>query len=167
MLLKYMEKKMIGKVLAVCRSREKGTIKAPIKYGVLIEGYGLQGDAHAGEWHRQISLLGIESINKITRSGIKIKFGDFAENLTIEGINLVKLSVGTRLKVGQHILLEITQIGKTCHHDCEIKKKIGDCVMPKEGVFARVLKGGIVRSGDNIYVVNDAKPHQILIFKLT
>ncbi len=146
----------MGKVLAVCQSVEKGTVKKQIRSGKLIKDYGLEGDAHSGRWHRQISLLGMESINKMTGNGYKykFKFGDFAENLTIEGIMLAELAIGTRLKIGEHILLEITQIGKTCHQDCEIKKKIGNCIMPKEGVFARVLKGGIARPGDPISVFN-------------
>ena len=144
---------MNGKVLAVCRSRKKGTVKNQIESGILIEGYGLKGDAHSGEWHRQVSLLGIESINKMKKIGLEIEYGDFAENLTTEGIVLAGLSLGTRLKVGERALLEVTQIGKKCHHDCEIKKKIGDCVMPREGIFARVLSGGIVKKGDKIRIL--------------
>jgi MOSC domain-containing protein YiiM len=148
-----MNKKIKGKILAVCQSKKKGTVKKDIGLGVLIENYGLEDDAHAGKWHRQISLLGIESINKMKSNGFKIKFGDFAENLTTENINLPELSLGTKLVVGESVLLEITQIGKECHHNCEIRKKIGDCVMPREGVFARVLKGGEVKTGDCIKIV--------------
>jgi len=147
-----MNKKMKGKILAVCRSEKKGTVKSEIEEGLLIENFGLKDDAHAGKWHRQISLLGVESIDKIQSKGFKIKYGDFAENLTIEGIVLHQLPLGTKLKVGEDVLLEVTQIGKECHHDCEIRKKIGDCVMPREGVFARVLKGGKVKVGDDIEV---------------
>jgi len=143
---------MKGKILAVCRSEKKGTVKSEIEEGLLIENFGLKDDAHAGKWHRQISLLGVESIDKIQSKGFKIKYGDFAENLTIEGIVLHQLPLGTKLKVGEDVLLEVTQIGKECHHDCEIRKKIGDCVMPREGVFARVLKGGKVKVGDDIEV---------------
>ena len=143
-----MNKKIKGRILAVCQSREKGTVKKEIGSGVLIENYGLENDAHAGKWHRQISLLGIESINKMKGNGFKIKFGDFAENLTTENIILPELPLGTKLAVGENVLLEVTQIGKRCHHDCEIRKKIGDCVMPREGIFARVLKGGKVKTGD-------------------
>lgn len=148
-----MNKKIKGKILAVCQSREKGTVKKDIGSGVLIENYGLENDAHAGEWHRQISLLGIESINKMKDKGFEIKFGDFAENLTTENIILPELPIGTKLAVGESVLLEITQIGKKCHHDCEIRKKIGDCVMPREGIFTRVLKGGKVDTGDCVEVL--------------
>jgi MOSC domain-containing protein YiiM len=148
--LRIKENKMYGKVLAVSLSKNKGTAKEEIKKGILIKEYGLKGDAHSGKWHRQVSLLGIESINRMKIGDLNIKFGDFAENITTEGINLAELSIGTRLKIGEDVLLEITQLGKVCHHDCEIKKKIGDCVMPREGVFARVLHGGLIQAGDNI-----------------
>jgi len=148
-----MNKKAKGRILAVCQSREKGTVKKDIGSGVLIENYGLENDAHAGKWHRQISLLGIESINKMKDKGFEIKFGDFAENLTTENIILPELPLGTKLAVGESVLLELTQIGKECHHNCEIRKKIGDCVMPREGIFARVLKGGKVKTGDCIEVL--------------
>ena len=141
---------MKGKILAVCRSEKRGTVKSEIREGLLIENFGLKDDAHTGKWHRQISLLGVESIDKMQSKGFKIKYGDFAENLTIEGIVLHQLPLGTKLKVGENVLLEVTQIGKECHHDCEIRKKIGDCVMPREGIFARVLKGGKVKVGDDI-----------------
>ncbi|MDI9596483.1 MAG: MOSC domain-containing protein [Atribacterota bacterium] len=143
---------MNGKVLAVCLSKEKGTTKKQIKSGTFLEEYGLQGDAHSGNWHRQVSLLGIESINKIKAKGFNIKFGDFAENITTEGIDLPELPIGTKLRIGENALLEITQIGKSCHNACEIKKKIGDCVMPREGVFARVLNGGSIQAGDSITI---------------
>jgi len=148
-----MNKKAKGRILAVCQSREKGTVKKDIGSGVLIENYGLENDAHAGKWHRQISLLGIESINTMKDKGFEIKFGDFAENLTTENIILPELPLGTKLAVGESVLLEVTQIGKECHHNCEIRKKIGDCVMPREGIFARVLKGGKVKTGDCIEVL--------------
>jgi len=150
-----MNKKMKGKILAVCQSKKKGTIKTEIREGLLIENFGLKGDAHAGKWHRQISLLGIESINKMRDKGYQLSFGDFAENLTIEGLTLLKLPLGTELKIGKEVLLEITQIGKECHYDCEIRRKIGDCVMPREGIFARVLKGGKVKVGDQIEVLTE------------
>ena len=148
-----MNKKMKGKILAVCRSEKRGTVKSEIGEGLLIENFGLKYDAHVGKWHRQISLLGVESIDKMQSKGFKIKYGDFAENLTIEGIVLHQLLLGTKLKVGENVLLEVTQIGKECHSDCEVRKKIGDCVMPREGIFARVLKGGKVKVGDDIEVL--------------
>lgn len=150
-----MNKKMKGKILAVCQSKKKGTIKTEIREGLLIEDFGLKGDAHAGKWHRQISLLGIESINKMRDKGYQLSFGDFAENLTIEGLTLPKLPLGTKLKIGKEVLLEITQIGKECHYDCEIRRKMGDCVMPREGIFARVLKTGMVKVGDEIEVLTE------------
>lgn len=144
---------MQGKILAICLSKKKGTVKKEKDSGIFIENYGLELDAHAGKWHRQVSLLGIESINKMKIKGIEIKFGDFAENLTTEGIILNELPIGTKMKIGKDVILEITQIGKKCHQDCEIKKKIGDCVMPREGVFARVLKGGKASAGNPIEVL--------------
>jgi len=142
-----------GKILAVCLSKEKGTVKKEVTSAVLIEDHGLQDDAHAGKWHRQVSLLGIESIDKMKAKGFQLNFGDFAENLTTQGIVLNELPIGTKMEVGENVLLEITQIGKKCHHDCEIKQKIGDCVMPKEGIFARVLKGGEIKAGDSMRIL--------------
>jgi len=150
-----MNKKIKGKILAVCRSEKKGTVKSEIGEGLLIEDFGLKDDAHAGKWHRQISLLGVESIDKMQAKGFNIKYGDFAENLTVEGIVLHQLPLGIKLKVGEDVLLEVTQIGKECHYGCEIRKKIGDCVMPREGIFARVLKGGKVKTGDEIEVLSE------------
>lgn len=150
-----MNKKTEGKILAVCRSEKKGTVKTEIKEGLLIKDFGLEGDAHAGKWHRQISLLGVESITKMQGKGFEINFGDFAENLTIEGIVLHQLPLGTKIKAGEDVLLEVTQIGKECHHGCEIRKKIGDCVMPREGIFTRVLKTGTVKVGDEIEVLTE------------
>lgn len=150
-----MNKKTEGKILAVCRSEKKGTVKTEIKEGLLIKDFGLEGDAHAGKWHRQISLLGVESITKMQGKGFEINFGDFAENLTIEGIVLHQLPLGTKIKAGEDVLLEVTQIGKECHHGCEIRKRIGDCVMPREGIFTRVLKTGTVKVGDEIEVLTE------------
>ena len=145
--------KVIGKVVAINISDKKGVPKITIPEGEFVENHGLAGDAHAGNWHRQVSLLGIESINKMTESGIKdLGAGKFAENLTTEGIELWKLPVGTRLKIGE-TLQEVTQIGKECHTKCAIFQKVGSCVMPTEGIFTRVLKGGIIRPGDEISLV--------------
>ena len=147
---------MEAKVKAVCLSEKKGTTKKVIEKGELIENYGLKGDAHAGKWHRQISLLDNSSIDKMRGQGYELNFGDFAENITTEGIeNLFQLPVGQKIKINEEIILEITQIGKKCHHDCEIMQTIGDCVMPREGVFARVIKGGEIKAGDKIEVLGE------------
>lgn len=145
--------KRTGKVIDINISEKKGVVKKPIEKGVFIEDYGLEGDAHAGEWHRQVSLLGIESFKKVEELGIEgLNHGDFAENITTEGIILHKLPVGTQLKIGETIQ-EVTQIGKECHTGCAISKKVGKCIMPKEGIFTRVIKGGIVKPGDIIEVL--------------
>lgn len=142
-----------GRVLAVCISERKGERKKAIGNGLLIENFGLQGDAHAGDWHRQISLLGDESVDKMRAAGLDVGAGDFAENLTIIGINLPLLPIGTRLRVGSTALLEVTQIGKECHQHCAIYQQVGDCVMPREGIFARVLRGGPVSKDDAVIIV--------------
>jgi len=142
----------MARVVAVNISEKKGVPKKPIDVGVLIENFGLEGDAHAGNWHRQVSLLAQESIDKMKALGIKgLCTGKFAENITTEGIELHSLKVGTRLKIGD-ALLEITQIGKECYQKCAIFHLVGDCVMPKEGIFARVIRGGTVKAGDSIEV---------------
>lgn len=144
---------MKGKVLAVNISEKKGVIKTPIEEGFFQEDYGLVGDAHAGKWHRQVSLLGIESVEKMKKMGVEgLCSGKFAENLTTEGIILYKLPVGTQLKIGETIQ-EVSQIGKDCHDGCAIKKQVGQCVMPREGIFTKVLKGGKVKKGDSIEVI--------------
>lgn len=143
----------MAKIIAVCKSKEKGTRKEPTTEGVLKQDYGLSGDAHADCCtHRQVSLLAIESINKMRELGFEVGPGDFAENLTTEGIDLVPLPVGTKISIGKGILLEISQIGKECHLGCAIYRQIGKCIMPKEGVFARVIRGGLVKAGDAITV---------------
>lgn len=143
----------IGRVLDINISEKKGVVKRPIEEGVFIEDFGLKGDAHAGKWHRQVSLLGIESIKKMEKLGIEgLSHGDFAENITTEGIILYELPIGTRLKIGETIQ-EVTQIGKECHTGCAIAKQVGKCIMPKEGIFTRVIKGGVVRKGDIIEVL--------------
>ena len=143
----------LAKIIAVCKSKEKGTRKEPIAEGMLRQDYGLVGDAHADCCtHRQVSLLAIESINKMRSLGFDVDPGDFAENLTTEGIDLVSLPVGTRLSIGKGVILEVTQIGKECHSGCAIYRQIGKCIMPREGVFARVIHGGLVKIGDTINV---------------
>jgi MOSC domain-containing protein YiiM len=150
----------MAKIIAVCTSREKGVRKEKIHKGILKKEYGLEGDAHADStWHRQVSLLAMESIEKMRKMGFDVGPGDFAENLTCEGISLLSLPVGTRLAVGDEVVLEISQIGKECHAGCAIFKQTGKCIMPKEGIFARVIQGGPVVTGDTIEVKpeNDKK----------
>lgn len=143
----------MAKIISVNISETKGTIKNPIEVGCFELEVGLSGDAHSGPWHRQVSLLAMESIEKMKRMNLPdLKPGDFAENLTTEGIELFTLPIGTRLKIGE-TLMEVTQIGKECHHGCEIRKKVGDCVMPREGIFCRVLEAGNVSAEDEVSVV--------------
>lgn len=143
----------MAKVLAINISDKKGVPKTTIEMGEFIEDFGLKGDAHAGNWHRQVSFLGQESVDKVKALGIKgLCTGKFAENLTTEGIELYSLAIGTMLNING-VIFEVTQIGKECHQKCAIYHQVGDCVMPKEGIFARVIKGGIVRSDDEITVI--------------
>lgn len=143
----------MASVITVCKSQKKGVKKEVVAHGLLKEEYGLVGDAHAdSSTHRQISLLAIESINKMREMGYKVGSGDFAENLTTTGIDLVSLPVGTQISVGSRIILEISQIGKDCHSGCTIFRETGKCIMPKEGVFARVIRGGKVQAGDTISI---------------
>ncbi len=146
----------MAKIIAVNISEKKGTPKKSIQEGIMIENFGLEGDAHAGKWHRQISLLGIESIEKA--KGMRtdgLCHGVFAENLTTEGIVLYTLPIGTKLKIGSEAILEVTQIGKECHEGCAVSKLVGQCVMPKEGIFAKVIQGGAVRPEDEIRILNE------------
>lgn len=145
----------MGKVVAVSLSEKKGEKKRNVEFVNILEEYGIEGDAHAGGWHRQISLLALESIKKMREKGLDVNPGDFAENITTEGIDFSKIEIGTKLKVGE-VLLEITQKGKVCHERCAIYYQAGDCIMPKEGVFAKVLKGGKVHPGDSIEVIKNA-----------
>jgi len=148
----------MAKIIAVCKSRQKGTKKEIVPEGILKEDYGLVDDAHADCCtHRQVSLLATESINKMRGLGLDIGPGDFAENLTCEEIDLVSLSVGTRLSTGKGVILEVTQIGKECHSGCAIYRQIGKCIMPKEGVFAKVIQGGLVKAGDTIRIMQREK----------
>jgi len=140
---------MKGEVIAVCTSERKGTRKQDVGKAQLRHEWGIEGDAHAGPWHRQVSLLAWESIQKMRDLGLNVGSGSFAENITTRGINLVELPVGTRLRLGD-AEVEVTQIGKICHDRCAIYYQAGDCVMPREGIFVRVLKGGTVQVGDTI-----------------
>jgi MOSC domain-containing protein YiiM len=144
-------KKICGKVLSVNISQKKGEKKSNINCGLFLENLGLENDAHAQAGIiRQVSLLAKESIDKIRAKGLDVYYGDFAENLTIEGIDLPSLPIGTRLKVGGEVLLEVSQIGKVCHNRCNIFYAVGDCVMPREGIFAKVLAGGEIKVDDRI-----------------
>lgn len=147
------------RVLSVNISDKKGIRKRPVGEIIVEENFGILGDAHASSaWHRQISLLGIESIEKLRKKGLQVGPGDFAENITTEGIELLSLPVGTRLRIG-NVILVVSQIGKECHTKCAIFRQRGDCVMPKEGIFVKVLKGGTIRPGDVIEVQNDKDRH--------
>jgi len=144
---------MSGKVIAINISEKKGVMKKPIPTGNFIENFGLEGDAHGGKWHRQVSLLGQESIDKMIAMGAAgLCAGNFAENITTEGICVYELPVGTKLRIGE-TLQEVTQIGKECHAGCEIAQQVGDCVMPREGIFTMILEGGTIKAGDTIEVV--------------
>lgn len=136
-------------IKAVCISENKGERKKPVEAVELRENHGIVGDAHAGDWHRQVSLLAQESIDKMRALGLDVTAGDFAENITTVGIDLVSLPIGSRLKAGE-TLLEVTQIGKECHTRCAIFYQAGDCVMPKEGIFVKVITGGTIKPGDEI-----------------
>lgn len=149
-----------GRVVAVCVSDRKGVRKRNVSQARLVADHGIEGDAHAGDWHRQVSLLALESIDKMRQCGLNVGPGSFAENLTTEGISLAGLPVGTRLHLGESVLLEVTQIGKACHDRCAIYYQAGDCVMPREGIFARVLAGGVVKEGDRVTVVPDGPTRQ-------
>lgn len=143
----------MGKIVAVCISEKKGTQKRDVGACKLIEHFGLEGDAHAGKWHRQISLLARESADIIRNKGLDINDGDFGENIVTEGIELKSLPVGTILKIGDGTIIRVTQIGKLCHDRCAIYYKAGDCIMPREGIFAEILAGGTVKAGDEIVIL--------------
>jgi MOSC domain-containing protein YiiM len=147
----------IMKIVSIAASRKKGTVKKTVPEAELIEGHGLSGDAHAGPWHRQVSFLAQESIEKMRSAGCDVTFGDFAENIATEGIDWPSIPVGTKIELGDRALVEITQIGKECHKKCAIYYRAGDCIMPKEGVFARVLRGGSIRIGDSVRIVPSAQ----------
>lgn len=145
----------MGKILAVCISKQKGTLKTAIDKGLMIEDFGLENDAHAGKWHRQISLLAVEAVRKFeAKYDFEVPVGAFGENLLVEGIDLKNLPIGTRLK-SNDIELEITQIGKKCHLGCNIQQQTGECIMPHEGVFAVVLKGGTIQAEDIINILEE------------
>ncbi|MHB0875671.1 MAG: MOSC domain-containing protein [Anaerolineae bacterium] len=146
---------MEGEVIAVCTSERKGVPKTSVDSGLLRVDWGIEGDAHAGNWHRQVSLLALESIDKMRAAGLTVGPGSFAENVTTCGLVLHTLPIGTRMRLGQ-ALVEVTQIGKVCHNHCAIFEQAGDCVMPREGIFVKVLEGGTVSSGDRVTILNEA-----------
>jgi MOSC domain-containing protein YiiM len=146
---------MTAKIVSINISDKKGVRKKAVESAALKENYGIENDAHASEtWHRQISLLALESIKKMQAKGLTVGPGDFAENFTTEGIDLLSLPIGTRFTVGEDIEVEISQIGKVCHNRCAIYYQAGDCVMPKEGIFVKVLKSGTVKKGDKIRIID-------------
>ena len=142
-----------GKIIAICTSKERGTIKNQVDSANLIENWGIEGDAHAGKWHRQVSLLSNQKIEEFKCKGAIVSFGDFGENIVADGFDFGSMPVGTRLAIGDAIL-ELTQIGKECHSHCQIYQRMGDCIMPREGVFAEVIKSGRIKTGDEIRVID-------------
>lgn len=144
---------MTGHIVSINISDKKGVRKKPVAEVIINVNYGIEGDAHASSsWHRQVSLLALESIKKMQEKGLDVKPGDFAENITTEGIDLPALPIGTRLDIGSDVVGEVSQIGKECHNRCAIYYQAGDCVMPKEGIFIKILNGGRIRKGDRIVV---------------
>jgi len=143
-----------GKIIALSVSKKKGISKTNVHQVTLVENFGIEGDVHAGNWHRQISLLAIESIEKIRAKGLNVYPGAFAENITTEFLNLPKLNIGDKITT-ENSILEVTQIGKECHTKCAIYYQAGDCVMPREGIFARVLKGGIIKVDDDLKIITE------------
>jgi len=144
-----------GTIKAISISEKRGTQKTNVPEAELKTGFGIVGDAHAGDWHRQVSLLAVESINKMVAAGANVSPGDFAENITTENIELTKLAIGDKLRINQNVEIEITQFGKECHSRCEIFEQVGDCIMPREGIFAKVTRAGVIKVGDSIEVIND------------
>lgn len=142
-----------AKIVAVSTSQKKGEKKTNVDQVRLLIDHGLDKDAHAGDWHRQVSLLDMESVNRIRDKGLDVDPGNFAENITTQGIRLWELPVGTNMQLGAQVVIEVTQIGKECHNRCAIFHQVGDCVMPREGIFAKVLKEGLIRPGDKIQVL--------------
>lgn len=152
----------MSKVVSLNISEKKGVVKVPVDSVEIKIDYGIVGDAHAANWHRQISLLAKESIDKMINKGFDhLKFGDFAENITTEGIEVFTLPIGTRLAIGE-CEVEVTQIGKKCHGGCEIKKTTGDCVMPREGIFVKVIKGGTIKVNDSIEIIENTNTIKVI-----
>lgn len=158
----------MGKILAICISEKKGTQKKPVNTATLIEDWGIDQDAHGGKWHRQVSLLSFEEIEEFRAKGAEVDFGAFGENLVVEGFDLRQIPVGSRFQIGQAVL-ELTQIGKECHNHCAIYQAVGDCIMPREGVFTRVIKGGEIKTGDEIQLLPlpDDRPFTAAVITLS
>ena len=146
----------MGKILALCISEKKGTLKTEINEANFIDDFGIENDAHAGKWHRQVSLLEFNKIDEFRKKGANVDFGAFGENIVLEGIELHTLPIGQLIKIGD-VLLEVTQIGKKCHDKCQIYYQVGECIMPKNGIFTKVLKGGKVKVGDECSLVKSDK----------
>jgi MOSC domain-containing protein YiiM len=144
------------KIVSIAVSKKKGTPKTPVEEAFLSKDHGLEGDAHAGPWHRQVSLLASESIEQANARGLDVGFGDFAENIATVGVDWKTLPIGTRALLGEQVMIEITQIGKECHNRCAIYYKAGDCIMPREGVFARVLAEGRIKCGDPVKIIENS-----------
>ena len=158
----------MGEIKAICISEKRGTQKKEIPEAQILEDWGIEGDAHGGKWHRQISLLAVEKIEDFRARGAEIDYGAFGENLIVEGYDLRALPVGTRFKIGE-VLLELTQIGKECHSHCEIYKKMGDCIMPREGVFTKAINGGHIQKGDKIEMIppEQERPFTVAVITLS
>jgi MOSC domain-containing protein YiiM len=144
------------KIVSIAVSKKKGTPKTPVEEAFLSRDHGLEGDAHAGPWHRQVSLLASESIEQAKAQGLDVGFGDFAENIATVGVDWKTLPIGTRARLGEKVVIEITQIGKECHNRCAIYYKAGDCIMPREGVFARVIAEGRIKIGDLVRIIENS-----------
>lgn len=145
----------MGKVTAISIADKRGVKKKNVDHAELRENYGIIGDGHAGDWHRQVSLLTEESMDTVREKGLNVRPGDFAENICVKGVNLLDASIGTKIRIGEHALLEVSQIGKECHTRCHIYYQTGDCIMPREGIFARVLKGGAIKPMDQVWLVEN------------
>lgn len=144
----------MGKVIAVCISEKRGTQKNNINECTVVEGYGIENDAHGGDWHRQISLLSYDKVLEFNKRGANVEDGAFGENILVEGIDFKTLKIGTKFKCND-VVLELTQIGKKCHSHCEIFKRVGDCIMPREGVFTKVIHGGKIKTGDDFIICSE------------
>ena len=149
---------MAAKILAVCVSKEKGTQKENVGSVQVRADHGIEGDAHSGPWHRQVSLLADESIEKMRQKGIALTHGDFGENIVTQGIDLLALGIGSTLIIGESVVGEVSQIGKVCHDRCAIYHQTGDCIMPREGIFLKILTGGKISAGDHIEIIHSVVP---------